>query len=102
MSNKLLVEKYSPKSLSDLTYNDKVTSLIEKLSKGIQRFLNLEFSISFNIICSSLFLPVARKNLHFLIFDIFSITLKNILAGILLVGPEPPIPKSIFISFLLI
>ena len=37
---------------------------------------------------------------EFLIFDIFSITFKNVLAGILLVGPEPPIPKRIFISFL--
>jgi replication factor C subunit 3/5 len=42
MSNKLLVEKYSPKSLSDLTYNDKVTSLIEKLSKK-QNFSHLIF-----------------------------------------------------------
>jgi len=76
-------------------------SLIEKLSKGKQIFLNLEFNISFNIICSSLFLPVARKNLQFLVFDIFSITDKNIFDGTLLVGPEPPIPKSIFVSSLL-
>ena len=37
-----------------------------------------------------------------LIFDKFSITFKNIFAGILLVGPEPPMPKSIFISSLFI
>ena len=40
-------------------------SLIERLSKGIQRFLYFDFKISFSIICSSLFLPVAKKNLHF-------------------------------------
>ena len=75
-------------------------SLIKKLSKGTQRFLYLDCKISFNIICSSLSLPVARKNLHFLISEIFLITLKNVFAGTLFVGPDPPIPKSIFISFL--
>ena len=64
--------------------------------------LYLETNISFNKACSSEFLPVARKNLHFLISEIFSITLINVAAGILFVGPEPPIPKSIFVSFLLI
>ena len=77
-------------------------SLIDKLSRGLQRLSNLELSISFNIICSSLSFPVAKRNLQLLIFDIFSITFKNVLAGILLVGPEPPIPKRIFISFLFI
>ena len=64
--------------------------------------LNFDPSISFKIICSSLFFPVARKNLHFLTFEILSIKLINILGGTLFVGPEPPIPKSILISFLLI
>ena len=47
--------------------------------------------------CSSEFLPVARKNLQFLVFNNFLITLKNVFAGILLVGPDPPMPKRIFI-----
>ena len=75
-------------------------SLIEKLSSGTHKFLKLEFSIWFNKICSSLFFPVAKKNLHFFIFEIFDITFKKVLEGILFVGPEPPIPKSIFVSFL--
>ena len=77
-------------------------SFIDKLSRGTQRFLNLDCNISFNRICSSLFFPVARKNLHFLISDIFLITSRNIFEGILLVGPEPPTPKRIFVSFLFI
>ena len=72
-------------------------SLIDKLSKGIQSFLNRDCNISFNITCSSGSFPVAKKNLHFFFFDISPITFKNICAGILLVGPEPPIPSKTFI-----
>jgi len=72
------------------------------LSKGTQLFLYLDSRISLIIFCSSSFLPAARKNLHFLKFEMLSITFKNVFAGILLVGPEPPTPKSIFVSFLFI
>ena len=75
-------------------------SLMVKLSNRVQKFLNLDFKISFNISCSSFVLPVARKNLQFFIFDILSITLKKVLAGIHFVGPEPAMPKRIFIVFL--
>ena len=76
-------------------------SLMDKLSSGRQISLNLDCNISFSIICSSLSFPVARKNLHFLTLTNFSITSKNILAGILFFYPEPPIPKRIFSWFLL-
>jgi hypothetical protein len=45
---------------------------------------------------------VSKKNLHFLIFNILSIKAKNILAGTRFVGPEPPIPRRILVSSLLI
>ena len=77
-------------------------SFIGKLSKGTQWSLNFDCNISFKIICSSLFWPVAKKNLHFLIFNILSIKAKNILAGTRFVGPEPPIPRRILVSSLLI
>ena len=77
-------------------------SLIDKASNGLQRAPNLDLRISFNITCSSSIFPVARKNLQLFIFYIFSITFIIVFAGILLEGPEPPIPKSIFVSFLLI
>ena len=51
-------------------------SLIDKLSKGKQRSPNLDFSISFNNICSSLFLPVAKKIYIFLFLIIFQLRLK--------------------------
>ena len=69
-----------------------------KLSSAVHCLLNLEFKISSNIFCSSSFLPVARKNLQlFNLLDTSLINSINILEGILLVGPEPPIPSSIFI-----
>ena len=46
-------------------------SFIEKLSKGTQKFLKFVSNISFSIICSPLFLPVAKKNLHFFFLEIF-------------------------------
>ncbi|MDA8801505.1 hypothetical protein N9N62_04310 [Candidatus Pelagibacter bacterium] len=39
-------------------------SLILKSSKGIHLSLNSVLSISFKISCSSLFLPVVKKNRH--------------------------------------
>ena len=77
-------------------------SLIDKSSKDIQKSLYPDFKISFNISCSSLFLPVAKKNLHFLFSYIILITPINIFAGILFLGPDPPIPKRILNSSLLI
>ena len=47
---------------SQLLMSGKV-SLIENSSKGTQKSLNFELSISFNRIFSSFALPVARKNL---------------------------------------
>ncbi len=41
---------------------------MEKSSKRKHWSLNSESKISFKIFCSSSFLPVARKNLHFLTF----------------------------------
>ena len=82
-----------------LFINGKI-SLIDKLSRRVQKFLNLDCKISFNISCSSFVLPVARKNLEFFIFEILSITLKKVFAGILFVGPEPPMPKRMFVVFL--
>ena len=76
--------------------------LIEKSYKGTQNLLYFDWRISFTIICSSLFFPEARKNLHLLKLKNFSITLINVFAGILFVGPEPPTPNSILISSLFI
>ncbi len=76
-------------------------SLIVKLSKRVQKFLNLDCKISFNISCSSFAFPVARKNLQFFLFDIFSITLKKVFAGILFVGPEPPCLREYLYNFYL-
>ena len=75
-------------------------SAIDRLSKGIHLSLNFEFNISFKIFCSSFPFPVAKKNLLFLELYIFYITVKKVFEGTLLVGPEPPIPKSMFCSFL--
>src|SRR5210317_427378 len=71
---------------------------ILKSSNDVQRYPNFEFIISFKIFCSSSVLPVAKKNLHFFALTIFSMNLINIFAGILFVGPDPPIPISIFKS----
>ena len=77
-------------------------SFILKSSNDLQNSPNFEFIISFKIFCSSSFLPVAKKNLHFFSQTIFSINLINIFAGILFVGPDPPIPISIFNSLVFI
>ena len=76
-------------------------SYIFKWSKGIHLSLNSVLSISFKISCSSLFLPVAKKNLHSWTLEIRRISSIKVLAGILLVGPDPPTPSKIFFLSLL-
>jgi hypothetical protein len=58
----------------------------------------LNYIFDFKIFCSSSFFPVAKKKLAFFKIIIFFITDKKVLEGILLVGPEPPIPRSILSS----
>ena len=77
-------------------------SEIVNSSSEIHLSLNSEFIILFKIICSWSFFPVAKKNLQFLTIVIFFITDKKVSAGIRFVGPDPPIPRRILTSFLLI
>ena len=76
-------------------------SFIFRLSKATHFSLNFVLYNSVKIFCSSSFLPVAKKNLHFLKVSNFSITFKKVFEGILFVGPEPPIPNKILSSLLL-
>ena len=77
-------------------------SLIDKLSKLINLSLKYEFINSLKIFCSSKLFPVAKKNLQSFILRISSITFKKVCAGILLVGPEPPIANNMLVCFLFI